>query len=366
MIRYSVVLIAVLEMACSSEHAPGHGRNDGGAGVAGSLENQVADWDQVRTRFSVLTTIAGRGESDDGNEWQESFEAGLATDAELSRPHMAMADGLGNVYIADKESHGIRQVTLDGRIHTVAGTNASGDASDEGVEARQGALSSPNGIWVQPDGTFYILDLGNAKVRRVTPDGIMSTFITMEGLSTGRGLWVAVDESEALIAAGTELLSWTSADGVRTLASGFGSLGMVLRTADGRILVGDRGGMRVFEVLADGTKTVVAGNGRADESFVDGAKATETALDEPRAIWPYAGGILVGLHDGCKIIYVDGEGFAHLMLQGSSSSHSGDGAPYDPSAKTIGEMRSITVNSQGDIIFVENDVGYVRQLSAAL
>jgi hypothetical protein len=363
MLRYAVVSIAVVLMACSTEHAMGDATT-GGAGLAGQSEHQGADWDQVRTSFSILTTIAGQGESDNGNEWQERFEAGLATDAELSRPHMAMADGQGNVYIADKESHGIRQVTLDGRIHTVAGTNVSGDALDDGVDARKGALSDPNGIWVQPDGTLYILDLGNAKVRRVTPDGIMSTLIELQSLSTGRGLWVAVDESEALIAAGSELLSWTASDGVRTLASGFGSLGMVLKTPDGRILVGDRGGMRVYEVHADGKKTAMAGNGGAEESFVDGAKATETAFDEPRAIWPYAGGILVGLHNGCKIIYVDSEGFAHLMLQGSSSSHSGDGAPYDPSVKTIGEMRSVTVTSHGDIIFVENDVGYVRQLSA--
>jgi serine/threonine-protein kinase len=346
--------IAFLSIACSSEIPPGHEPST-------LTRTDTKNWSYVRKAFSTLSTIAGKGASDAGNEWQPRFENGLAVAAELSRPHFAQADAAGNVYVADKESHGIRRIAPDGTIATFAGINLAGNAPNVAAPAIAGALANPNGLWVSPNGNVYIVDLDNKKIRRVTPDGMMSTFITLTTLTTGRGLWVADDESEAYVASGTTLLQWTPAKGTQPLAAGFGELGMVVKTADGRVLVGDRGSRRVYAVSVDGQKTVVAGDGSAG-NFVDGGQATETSFDEPRAIWPFGGGLLVGLHNGCKIIYVDNEGYAHLMLDGTSKSHGGDGLPYDPTKLLIGEVRSITVNSQGDLIFVENDRGYVRKV----
>lgn len=355
----------VLPMAaCSSEPSSSSAEVGRDSTVAAPGFSGGTDWDRVRVAFSTLSTVAGKGSSDSGNEWQSEFEGGRAVDAELSRPHIALADAQGNVYIADKESHAVRRVTTDGVIHTFAGTNVAGKAPDSATPAMQAALSNPNGLWVTPGGTVYIVDLDNYRIRRVTPDGVMTTLIVMNNLPVGRGLWVAEDESEALIAAGSELRRWTPVTGVTTLASGFGALGMVVKSAAGKILVGDRDGQRVYEIAGDGTKTVVAGNGSAGV-FVDGTLATEAALNEPRAIWPYADGLLIGLHDGCKILYVDNEGYAHLMLRGSAKSNAGDGLPYDPTQLTIGEVRSITVDHAGAIIFVENDVGRVRKLAPA-
>lgn len=331
---------------------------------AGAIQLDTPDWNRVKVAFSTLSTIAGKGASDNGNEWRAEFEGGAAIAAELSRPHMAMADAAGNVYIADKESHGIRKVTVDGTIHTVAGINASGNAPDLETAATEAALSNPNGLWVRSDGTFYVFDSGNAKIRRVSTSGSMTTLITLTSAAEGRGLWVADDESEALIAAGSELKHWSHTGGLQTLADGFVSLGMVLKTAQGRVLAGDRGGMRVYEVALDGTKTVLAGNGSSGK-FVDGMRATEAAFDEPRALWPYGDGLLVGLHNGCMILYIDNQGYAHAMLRGSSNTHGGNGQPYSPTPSTIGEMRSLSVTPSGDLLFVENDVGYVRKIAAA-
>jgi len=330
-----------------------------------SIRLETDDWNRVRSAFSTLTTVAGKGSSDSGNEWQATFEGGRAVAAELSRPHIALGDAEGNLYIADKESHAVRKVTRDGVIHTFAGTNVAGRAPDLETPATQAALSNPNGLWVASSGTVYIVDLDNYRIRRVTPNGMMTTLIRMNDLPVGRGLWVADDESEALIAAGSELRRWTPAEGVTRFASGFGALGMVLKDNAGRILVGDRDGQRVYMLASDGTKTVIAGNGTAG-AFVDGSLATEAALNEPRAIWPYGDGLLVGLHDGCKILYVDKEGYAHLMLRGSAKSNAGDGSPYDPTQSTIGEVRSITVDHTGSIVFVENDVGRIRKVAAVM
>jgi hypothetical protein len=311
----------------------------------------------------MLETVAGKGETDSGNEWLEEFEGAPALEVELARPHMAQADGAGQIIIADKESHAIRRVSPDGILTTVAGTNQPGDAADEPGPALEGALSNPNGVWVQDDGRFYIVDLGNSKIRAVSTDGQMRTLVTLDRLVIGRGLWVNEAETEALIADGARLLRWTAEAGVETFAEGFVSLGMVLRLSEDRIVVGDRGGHRVVEIDASGEATPLAGNGLA-APFTDGAKALETALAEPRAVWPYDGGFFVGLHDDCRVIYVDRVGDAHLFLDGSTNSHAGDGEPYDSPGRKIGEVRSVTGAPNGDLIIVENDLGYVRVVRA--
>ena len=111
--------------------------------------------------YNLLSTVAGKGEKDIDGEvgWLPEFENGQATEAELTRPHIAMADTSGNIYIADKDAHGIRKVTPEGIIYTIAGTNMPGDGTNAfGTECQ---LNAPNGIWVKEDGTVYILDFGN-------------------------------------------------------------------------------------------------------------------------------------------------------------------------------------------------------------
>ena len=151
----------------------------GGAGAGTdprAKEQGQAEFEAVRAGFGVLETLAGAGARQDNvNEWSESFEGGPAIAAELSSPHNALADEDGNVFIADKEGHGIRKVGTDGNVVTFAGVNAPGDDGDAPGDARARHLDAPNGIWVAGSGTLYILDLGNAKIRRVDRSGQMTT-----------------------------------------------------------------------------------------------------------------------------------------------------------------------------------------------
>ena len=78
----------------------------------------------------------------------------------------------------DKDAHAIRKVTLDGVIVTVAGTNQAGDDGDTPGPGTERRLSSPNGLWVRDDGTLYILDLGNSKIRRLGTDGVLTTLVS--------------------------------------------------------------------------------------------------------------------------------------------------------------------------------------------
>jgi len=328
----------------------------------------TSNWDIVRSRFGLLETRAGMGLRDNLNEWLPEYEGGPATAAELSRPHVTLSDGAGNLYIADKEAHGIRKVSLDGIITTVAGTNVIGDGGDGPAAATTVALNNPNGLDVHADGTFFILDLGNSKVRKVTPDGTLTTlFAVPGGLPVGRGLWVADDESEVLVAAGDKVKRWRPAEGVSIFANGFTDLGMILRVAPGRVLIADRGGFRVFEARGEGdcmTMATIAGNGLPGTT-IPGALATVTAFNEPRAIWPYpGGGFFVGTHQGSQVLFVDSAGRAQLFLDGDNGEFSGDGQAYDTPGLKVSELRSLTLNPLGDLVITESDEGRVRVVHA--
>ncbi|MFC1642816.1 hypothetical protein ACFL5O_09055 [Myxococcota bacterium] len=333
-------------------------------GSAASSSTEDSDIARVKSAFGLLETIAGKGKRDAGNDWQTRFEGGPAAEAELSRPHMALADAEGNIYIADKEAHAIRRVALDGTITTVAGTNSPGDGVDTQQLATEVALRNPNGLWVQPDGTFYLVDLDNAKIRKVTPDGMMRTVFQVKKAKTpvGRGIWVSPDGNEALVCAGSELLRWKAAAGTQVHASGFSELGMVVRDAEGRIWVGDRGGNRVYEIR-NGEKIVRAGNGLAS-AFVNGRPALETSFAGARAVWPYGRGFFVGLHEGSRVVYVDENGLAHTFLDGAHNAHGGDGKAFHDSGNKVSEVRSVAASPQGDLIVVENDSGFVRVVRA--
>jgi sugar lactone lactonase YvrE len=298
----AALAIALIAVACG-------GQNKGGTPAAADAmpqapadaQPQTSNAEAVFSGFGTIETIAGTALVEDKgvNGWQVAFEGSPATGAELSRPHMTQADSAGNLYVADKDGHGVRKIAADGMIETFAGTSAAGDDGDGPGLATSMRLSAPNGLWVTAAGTLYILDLGNDKVRRVK-DGNMQTLFSIGGAGTGRGLWVADDESLAYVAAGSALKKWTPEGGVQTLATGFASLGNLYVDADGSLLVADRGGHRVYRVSATGSKVVVAGNGQTNGGG-DGLSFDDPAvrISEPRAISMDAdGNLLITEHDG--------------------------------------------------------------------
>ena len=83
----------------------------------------------------------------------------------------------GGFLIADKENNRIRRVAPDGTISTVAGTGSEGYNGD-GMAATGAKLKKPEGVMALPDGGFLIADTGNRRIRRVTP---LETIETVAG-----------------------------------------------------------------------------------------------------------------------------------------------------------------------------------------
>jgi sugar lactone lactonase YvrE len=315
--------------------------------------------------YGPLQTVAGKGEfSADGyNGWLPDFEGGAATSAELSRPHMAMADSQGNIFIADKDGHAIRKVLPSGQIVTVAGTNVAGDDGDSPGLGIQRRLASPNGLWVRADGTVYILDLDNSKVRRLDTSGVMTTLFKVgSGIDGGRGLWVKDDESLVYFSSGNSVRKWTPDNGVKTVANGFADLGNLVVDPAGNLVVTDRGANRVYRVSKGGNKTPIAGNGDLTGGG-DGFPALETGLAGVRGVWflPH-GAYLLATHEGSQVWYVDTAGTIRLLVDGSRGAHDGDNDYFRTPGLKVSEVRAVTVDYQGRIIITENDAGFIRTI----
>jgi uncharacterized protein (TIGR03437 family) len=126
----------------------------------------------------TVSTVAGSSLVGDG---------GTALAAQLSDAEGLAMDRQGSVYIADANNHRVRRVTTTGIIQTLAGTGFPGFSGDGGP-ASQAQLNSPYGMGVDAAGNVYIADLGNNRVRKVSPDGTINTIAgTGQAGSTGDG-----------------------------------------------------------------------------------------------------------------------------------------------------------------------------------
>jgi sugar lactone lactonase YvrE len=333
--------------------------------------NNPSGYTNLLESFGLLRTIAGNGYGgvDGSNYWHPSFEGGYATNAALSRPHFAMADTAGNVFIVDKGSHSVLKVTPDSRVHTVAGTHFAGNGPDYSTNATRVQLNAPNGIWVRGDGTVYVLDTGNSKIRRLDTNGMMATLFSVTNgvISQGRGIWVKEDESLAYFASGKEIKKWTPAGGVATLNNNFNELGNFVMDPNGDIIATDRGANKVYFLDATGgnagSRNILFGNGSTN-AVADGTLAITNSLYGVRGVWLVpTGGYLLATHEGSQVLYVDPAGVVHVFVNGAGGNvHSGDGQWFHSPGNKVSEVRAVSIDSKGNILITENDFGYVRRI----
>jgi uncharacterized protein (TIGR03437 family) len=127
--------------------------------VADSGWNMIFRFSPSGGQATIVAGTGGRGFSGDG---------GKATVATMSGPEGVAVDADGNTFIADTLNNRIRMVTPDGSIKTIAGVGTAGFGGDNGpAEAAQ--LNTPSRVLVGPDGTIYVSDKGNNRIRKLTP-----------------------------------------------------------------------------------------------------------------------------------------------------------------------------------------------------
>ncbi len=191
-----------------------------------------------------LATFAGNG------QLGRQGDNGPATSASFGGTPQGLAvDGGGSLYIADSSNSVIRRVTADGIIRTIAGTIGTSGFGGDGGPATSARLSNPKGIAFDPAGNLFVVDSNNRRVRRIAPDGTISTV-------AGNGRLDFLDNG------------WPApqGDGGKAVnAQLFAPLGLAVDPA-GSIFIGENisgyyYGNRIRRVTSDGLIETVAGTG---------------------------------------------------------------------------------------------------------
>jgi uncharacterized protein (TIGR03437 family) len=237
----------------------------------------------------IITTVAGSGVSG------PSGDGGPAIEAQLGQPSGLAIDASGNLFISDLTNNVVRKVSASGIISTVAGIASldPGFAGDGGP-ATSAKLAIPWTIALDLDGNLFIADLLNDRVRKVSPDGTISTVVGDGAIIRGPTGLAVDDQGNLFIAdANSQVIVKVTPSGMLTYVAGTGSLGFsgdggpAIKAQlnapwgvalDGRnnLFISDYGNQRIREVLASGTISTVAGGGALDLLAVDGDTAIAT------------------------------------------------------------------------------------------
>lgn len=84
----------------------------------------------------------------------------------------------GTCYVADTGNNAIRRITPDGEVTTLAGAPPGGDRDGAGADV---GLRWPTGLALGPDGDLWVADHGNGALRRIDPSGASTTHLRLSG-----------------------------------------------------------------------------------------------------------------------------------------------------------------------------------------
>jgi uncharacterized protein (TIGR03437 family) len=143
----------------------------------------------------------------------------VATPFAFRDPYGLARDAAGNLYVSDRALHQIFRVPPQGPVTLFAGRGPAAFGGDGGP-ALEAFFNSPGGLALGPDGTLYVADTGNQRVRAIGPDGVVRTI------------------------AGSGLTGFAGDGGIADFAS-FQNPISVAVGPDGRIYVADSGNNRV-------------------------------------------------------------------------------------------------------------------------
>ena len=305
----------------------------------------------------VITTIAGTGDEGDEDEDGDIGDGGAAVEAQLDGPRGVAVDEDGRVYVADTGANRIRQIDLEGMITTIAGGEDGGDEAP--MMAR---LSVPRGLAVDADGVLYVADTGNNQIHRLDDEG-MTAVAGVAGLGDGgpatharlldpNGVAIDADGTVYITDTGNRRVRKVDAEGVITTFAGTGEQGDggdggpatsaqfyypggIAIDSAGNVYITDLYGHRVRKVDTEGIITTFAGTGEAgdedkDGDIGDGGPATSAQLHYPAGLaFDADDNLYIADAGNSRIRKVTrmGEDYIITTFAGSERSFSGDDGP---------------------------------------
>jgi len=156
-------------------------------GVAVDEDGNVYVADKNNHRIRKITKLESGGYKVDSfagsEEGRSGSDNGTGADAKFFSPQGMAMDSSGNVYVADLSNHSIRKITPQGEVSTFAGSGTPGDENGVAGEAQ---FDSPRGIAVDAAGIVYVADSSNHLIRKITPGGVVTTIAgSTEGVNNG-------------------------------------------------------------------------------------------------------------------------------------------------------------------------------------
>jgi sugar lactone lactonase YvrE len=173
----------------------------------------------------VVTTLAGAA-------GQSGYADGAGGAARFNSPNNLAVDAQGNVYVSDYGNNAVRKITPQGVVSTFAGTTEAGSADGAGSAAR---FNGPNSLALDATGNLWLTDAANNTVRKITPAGVVSTVAGKAG---------AAGNTDAVGAAARFSYPWG-----------------IAVDSTGEVYVADSGNNSVRRIDSAGKVSTVAGGG---------------------------------------------------------------------------------------------------------
>jgi uncharacterized protein (TIGR03437 family) len=293
----------------------------------------IGDFENNRVRkvtpAGIISTVAGNGTHG------FSGDGGPATSAELYTPSGVAVDAAGNLFIADTNNCRIRKVTPEGTISTVAGNGTRGYSGDFGP-ATSAELHFPSGVAVDGAGNLFIGDTNNSRIRKVTPQGTISTV------------------------AGSGTAGFKGDGGPATLAELYAPNGVAVDDT-GDLFIADTTNSRIRIVTPAGTISTVAGNGSYAFNG-DGGPATSAALFSPRWVAVDGlGNLYIADTNNSRIRVVTPAGIIDTVAGDGIAGFSGDGGPA--AMAELSAPSGVAVDGAGDLFIADEANNRVRELT---
>jgi sugar lactone lactonase YvrE len=280
-----------------------------------------------------LTTVAGDGGSHLG-------DGGPATEAGFCGPSDVTLDAPGNMYISDAGfycsgpgGYTVRKVSPDGTITTVAGTGEVGYSGDGGP-ATKAKLNGAGAVAVDREGNLYISDGATYRIRKVDKDGIIHTIA-----GTGE--------------------SGYSGDGGSATSAQLREPNNMTFDARGNLYLADYSSVRKID--PSGTITTFAGTGQAGFSG-DGGPATEAKLTALDVALDGRGNMYITDTKNQRIRKVDKDGIIHTVAGSGKKGYSGDGGPATEAA--LNDPWGIAVDGEGNLFFGDHHNSVIRKVDS--
>ena len=257
-----------------------------------------------------VTTLAGS---------VEAFADGPGAQAAFNTPSGLALDSKGNLFVADTGNNRIRKITPQGLVSTVAGEGTAGYVDGPATQAQ---FDGPVGVACDAHGNIYVADTYNDRIRKISPDGNVSTV-------AGRGLGYA--------------------DGAADSALFDTPCGIVV-AADGALIVADTGNHHLRKIL-NGQVATLPVVFTADANPADLRKPIGLALT-------HDGFLYVTELDRARVVQIAPDGRASVMAGGTVGYADGsDQARFN-------QVTGMTVDRRGDLYLADSGNYLVRKLSA--